>query len=119
MFSVIQFKTFLPQNNSNTVRLGIPSLSHYGAKSYRPSLPLTLLVTSQEKRERKALMESFRSEENHPFTKDAFLITLFDMRNQSGKDCFQASQQQRRERAATFQKMERGAIWIGISGRLF
>ncbi|GFS74906.1 uncharacterized protein NPIL_284661 [Nephila pilipes] len=28
-------------------------------------------------------MESFRSEENHQFTKDAFLITLFDMRNQS------------------------------------
>ncbi|GIY79162.1 hypothetical protein CEXT_145661 [Caerostris extrusa] len=30
-------------------------------------------------------MESFRSEENHQFTKDAFLITLFDMRNQSGR----------------------------------
>ncbi|GIX90958.1 hypothetical protein CDAR_177551 [Caerostris darwini] len=30
-------------------------------------------------------MESFRSEENHPFTKDAFLITLFDMRNQSAR----------------------------------
>ncbi|GIX90956.1 hypothetical protein CDAR_177541 [Caerostris darwini] len=72
------------------IQLGsvLPSLSQYGfprAKSYRPSLPLTLLVTSQKKQKRKALMESFRSEENHPFTKDAFLITLFDMRNQSGR----------------------------------
>ncbi|GIX90954.1 hypothetical protein CDAR_177531 [Caerostris darwini] len=84
MFSVtVQFKTFLPQN---TVRLALPSLSQYGiprAKSYRPSLPLTLLGTSQKRKKNPNGIISERGKSS--ITKDAFLITLFGMRNQSGR----------------------------------
>ncbi|GBN02905.1 hypothetical protein AVEN_249550-1 [Araneus ventricosus] len=70
-------------------------------------------------------MESFRGEENHQFTKDAFLITLFDMRNQSANAVF--------PRYATKERMKEERIlpecirkrkgkkncWIWMSRRLF
>ncbi|GIY79163.1 hypothetical protein CEXT_145671 [Caerostris extrusa] len=53
-------------------------------------------------------MESFRSEENHQFTKDAFLITLFDMRNQSGRVVSSLLSNKGKKKQPTFHKVERG-----------